>query len=227
MPTPKWIPAPPDHARHGSLDIPTTVWNIRSPRDFIYGLVTELKPTGQALTIDIDGWECLPRDFDHSVTVLTTQPGLPQQAYRKLDPHHHQCVDIAEVDRNNLTQVLRGFSNTFGLIIAPAEVLQIPGAIQALTDPLSEEGFLVLVTENDQAASEIALWSTEATQRESGDWAFIGSLAVTSQEVLDLAAATPQLPCISNEPVEKRPRGHSGVSIWTKKPQLPLVREAA
>lgn len=227
MPNPESTLPPPGHTRHGSLDLPLTVWHVPSSRDLIYGLVTELTPTGHTLTIGIDGWEALPQMFDRSVTVITNQPTTTGNTHRQLPLHHRQRVDIRPVGAEGLTEELRHFPTGVGLVVASAEILRVYGAIEAAIGTLHPGGFLALTAEDDVSARDVALWSPVAVKGDGLALAFVGFLVATTKQTLDRAKASPQINCLPPGTGERRQRSHAGVSIWTTPIPQPTLQESA
>jgi len=140
-------------SRYGTLDVPLSVWQVADAAALTAGLLAELKPArGPIVTIDVPGWEAIPRAARHAL-VLTRDRTAASAVLAELPGAKQGLARIQPVGQRSLGARLAAFDGATGLVIASAWLLDCAGALAAAAHALRPEGMLAIMGQGmaDQA----------------------------------------------------------------------------
>lgn len=159
-------------SRYGTLDVPISVWQVADSAALTAGLLAELKPArGPIITIDVPGWEAIPRAARHAL-VLTRDRTTAKAALVGLPGAKQGLARIQPVDERSLGVRLAAVTTSTGLVIASAWLLDCTGALAAAAHALRPEGVLAIVGQGmaDQARlAQLAHPAPVAEDAEDGE----------------------------------------------------------
>jgi hypothetical protein len=132
-------------SRYGTLDVPLTVWQVADAAALTAGLLAELKPArGPIITIDMPGWEAIPRAARHAL-VFTRDRNAASASLAKLPAAKQGLARIQAVSEHSLGTRLAAVNGATGLAIASAWLLDCTGALGAAAHALRPDGILAIV----------------------------------------------------------------------------------
>jgi len=190
--------------RYGSLDVPLTVWTVKDAADLVDGLLTELAPTGRIITVDLPGWQAVPR-AGRRAHVYYRRRATAARALAVLTDAEQRRTTIEAICESTLAVKLR--EHRAGMIIASAWLLRCPGALEAVGAALNPGGMLVIAGRSEQDAVDIAT----LTDTRFLPLAFAAYLVAASPAVFDTAVTTPSETASRQETT---PALHWGIGVW-------------
>ncbi|THV22877.1 hypothetical protein [Glycomyces paridis] len=210
-------------SRHGTLDVPLSVWQVPDAAVLTAGLLAELKPArGPIITVDVPGWEAIPKAARHAL-VLTRDQAASASALAGLPAAKQGLVRIQPVGDHSLGTRLAAVARQSGLVIASAWLLTCTGALAAAANALRSGGHLAVIGQGVAEQARLARLSRPRTDTDGSDeetpellgLAFAGHVVAAPAAVFDAAvlAAEARRAGPAACPASSR---HFDIVIWRK-----------
>lgn len=176
-------------ARCGSLDVPLTVWTAADAADLIAGLLAELAPGGPVAAIDLPGWTAAPT-LGWKTRLFARRHATALRQMHRLPASQQGMAAVQAVCETTLASALTArfasFREQAALVGASAWLLRCPGGLAAATTVLAPGGHLVLLSQSERDAVDIAT----LTDRDGGNdlgLSFAAYLVAATPAALDAA----------------------------------------
>lgn len=219
-----------DAARYGTLDVPLSVWQVADAAALTAALLEEFRPArGPIITIDVPGWEAVPRSARHAV-VFTRERAAATAALASIPGVKQGLARIQPVDSASLATRLGAIDARAGLVIASSWLLECEGALAAAAGALRPGGMLTLVGRGMRAQARLARLSRPRAATKPADaetapgalgLAFAGHLVAAAPTMLTAAVAAAE----GRSTVHRPHRSHQArvrhfdVVLWRKTPR--------
>ena len=213
-----------DAARYGTLDAPLSVWQAADAADLIAALLDELRPArGPIITVDLPGWEAIPRAARHAV-VFTRDRAAATAALAAIAGAKRGLARLQPVSAPSLATRLGAINARTGLVIASTWLLECDGALAAAAGALRPDGLLAFVGQGQADQARLARLSRPRTTTvedgnedtpESLGLVFAGHIVAAAPTGFDDAVASAE-----GRTVRSRRHGagarHFDVVLWRK-----------
>ncbi len=214
-----------DVARYGTLDVPLSVWQVADAAGLVAALLGELRPArGPIITVDLPGWEAIPRSARHAV-VFTRDRAAATAALASIAGAKRGLARLQPVGAGSLATRLGAIDARTRLVIASTWLLQCEGALAAAAGALRPDGILALVGQGQAAQARLAhLSRPRTTPIEDGDedtpetlgLAFAGHIVATAPIGFDAAVASAEGCTVQSDHRRRAGARHFDVVLWRK-----------
>jgi hypothetical protein len=209
-------------SRHGTLDVPLSVWQVPDAAALTAGLLAELKPArGPIITVDVPGWEAIPKAARHAL-VLTRDLAASARVLTGLPAAKQGLARIQPVGDHSLGFRLAAVARQSGLVIASAWLLTCTGALAAAANALRPDGHLAVIGQGPAEQARLARLSRPRTDTDGPDeapdvlgLAFAGHIVAAPAAVFDAAVLAAEARRAGRAACPASVR-HFDVVIWRK-----------
>ena len=212
--------------RHGTLDVPLTVWQVADAASLTAGLFAEFKPArGPIVAVDVPGWETIPRHARHGI-VLTRNRGGATAVLRQLPTAKQGLVTIRPVSLTNLSWTLAAIDARIGLIMTSAWLLKREGALAAAANALGSDGLIALIAHSHDEQAHLVRLAAPPDHRDFDDdgtpamlgLAYAGHIVAAPPNVFDAAVGAAEARTATRHSCPANAR-HLDVFMWRKTDQ--------
>ncbi|MCH7230014.1 hypothetical protein L0U85_03940 [Glycomyces sp. L485] len=209
-------------ARHGTLDVPLTVWQVADAASLTAGLFAEFKPArGPIVAVDVPGWETIPRHARHGIILTRNRRGATA-VLKQLPTAKQGLVTIRPVSLTNLSWTLAAIEARIGLVVASAWLLEREGAFAAAANALKPDGLIALIARSHDEQARLTRLAAPPDIRDFSDdvpaalgMAYAGHIVAAAPKVFDAAVAAAEARTATRRSCPAAAR-HFDVFLWRK-----------